>query len=420
MATGLLDLLGGAFGTTPPSYMEGLLGAQKTDDLQKQSIGTGLVNALIGYAAMPKNQNLGLGRILAGTAQAGIQGAQGVYDSALQDYQTQAKISEMKRQQEQQTSARQAVEQLLLDPKVASDPMAVAFIKSNPMEALKLYATPRDRKTATVNNQVIDTATGDVIFTGAKDPKALPTYDVQEGRTKVTYQVQPDGTAKVIGRGSMDAPDKLSYKTETGADGNIYYVPTKPNSPILDVSGRPTNAFKPAGAKPTEDQSKAAGWLNQTQQAYKNMQKVMFKTDTQGNKTLNLDVIQPSTQEKVYGVVGAQGAAQSPKRQQFVQAASTMSEALLRAATGAGINESEAAQKIAEITPQYFDSEAVIQQKLAAIPVYIESLKTRANVKNTSAPQKAFNIGGQNLVGKLGADGNYYVTQGGKTFRVEE
>jgi hypothetical protein len=81
----------------------------------------------------------------------------------------------MKRQQEQQTSARQAVEKLLLDPKVANDPMAVAFIKSNPMEALKIYSTPRDRKTATINNQVIDTDTGKVIFTGAKDPKATIT-----------------------------------------------------------------------------------------------------------------------------------------------------------------------------------------------------------------------------------------------------
>lgn len=97
MADDLLNLLGGALGTTPPSYMEGLLGTQATEDLQKRSIGTGLANALIGYLAMPKNQNLGLGRILAGAAQSGITGAQGVYSGALEDYQTKAKIDEMKR-----------------------------------------------------------------------------------------------------------------------------------------------------------------------------------------------------------------------------------------------------------------------------------------------------------------------------------
>lgn len=115
MANGLLDLLGAASGTTPPSYMEGLLGAQETQDLQKRSIGTGLANALIGYLAMPKNQNLGLGRILAGAAQSGIQGAQGVYGQALEDYQTKAKIDEMKLNRQlqlQKIAEQQAMKQL--------------------------------------------------------------------------------------------------------------------------------------------------------------------------------------------------------------------------------------------------------------------------------------------------------------------
>lgn len=97
MADGLFDFLGG-FGTTPPSYMEGLLGSQQTDALRKRSIGSGLVNALIGYAAMPKNENLGLGRILAGAAQQGLAGARGVYDQAAQDVVMKQKIEDMKRQ----------------------------------------------------------------------------------------------------------------------------------------------------------------------------------------------------------------------------------------------------------------------------------------------------------------------------------
>jgi hypothetical protein len=104
MANGLLDMLGGAFGATPPSYIEGLLGAQATEDLRKRSIGSGLVNALVGYAAMPKNQNLGLGRILAGAAQAGMAGAQGVYDTATRDYMMQQRIAEMQRAKKLQES----------------------------------------------------------------------------------------------------------------------------------------------------------------------------------------------------------------------------------------------------------------------------------------------------------------------------
>lgn len=101
MANGLLDLLGG-LGTTPPQYLEGLLGAQPVEDLRKRSIGTGFANALVGYLAMPKNQNLGLGRILAGSAQAGMQGAQGVYDTATADYMQAQKIAEMQRAKKQQ------------------------------------------------------------------------------------------------------------------------------------------------------------------------------------------------------------------------------------------------------------------------------------------------------------------------------
>lgn len=111
MANGLLDMLGGAIGTTPPAYLEGLLGQQAVEDLRKRSIGSGIVNALVGYAAMPKNQNLGLGRILAGAAQAGMQGAQGVYDTATQDYMMQQKINEAKRQQERQAAQQAAVQQ---------------------------------------------------------------------------------------------------------------------------------------------------------------------------------------------------------------------------------------------------------------------------------------------------------------------
>lgn len=99
---GFAGLLGNVFGTAPPAYMEGLLGQQATEDLRKRSIGTGIANALLGYAAMPKNKNLGLGTILAGAAQAGIGGARGVYDNARNDYVQGQAIAEAKRKQEQQ------------------------------------------------------------------------------------------------------------------------------------------------------------------------------------------------------------------------------------------------------------------------------------------------------------------------------
>ena len=122
----------------------------------------------------------------------------------------------------------------------------------------------------------------------------------------------------------------------------------------------------------TEDQGKATGWLAQATNSWNNMNKAMKKD--------------PSASRPGFGdavgaipLMGAAGRyATGSSRQEFTQAASSLSESLLRAATGAGINKMEAEQKIAELTPQFGDAEATVKQKMAAIPIYIESLKMRA------------------------------------------
>jgi hypothetical protein len=134
MANGLLDLLGG-LGTTPPEYASSLLDQSALDTLRKQSIGTGLVNAALGYLAMPKHQNLGLGRILAGTAQAGIQGAQGVYGDALSNWETQQKIEAMKRAKEQQ-AAQDAFRSSIGKPNATRD------VITQPTEQVPVPAAP--------------------------------------------------------------------------------------------------------------------------------------------------------------------------------------------------------------------------------------------------------------------------------------
>lgn len=125
-------------------------------------------------------------------------------------------------------------------------------------------------------------------------------------------------------------------------------------------------------AKASEDERKAAGWLSQATNAYQNMI---------GAMTAKPSAAAPGWREAALGAVGlekAQKAVQTPERQKFTQASKSLSEALLRAATGAGVNESEAKQKIEELTPSFLDDEATKQQKLASIPVYLESLRTRA------------------------------------------
>jgi len=96
----------------PPEYLSGLLGVDP-DKLRKQALTTGLVNTALAFAAQPRNQNYGSVLPYAARAlMAGQQGAQGVYQGALQDFQTKQKIEELKRQQEQQQAQKQALSQL--------------------------------------------------------------------------------------------------------------------------------------------------------------------------------------------------------------------------------------------------------------------------------------------------------------------
>jgi len=86
----------------PPEYLSGLLGVDP-EKLRKQATTTGLINTALAFAAQPRNQQYGSVLPYAARAlMAGQQGAQGVYQGALQDFQTKQKIEEIKRQQQKQ------------------------------------------------------------------------------------------------------------------------------------------------------------------------------------------------------------------------------------------------------------------------------------------------------------------------------
>lgn len=366
----ILDNLFGA----PPEYLTGLLGADATDKLRKQAMTTGLVNSAIALIAQPRNQRYGSALPYIGKAlMAGQQAGQNVYGNALQGLETQQKLAEYKRQQEQRAAREDAISKLPADQQQmyrAYGEAAVPFLLKKP-----------ERKTQTIGNQIVDiTDEPKVLFTGEKELKASPTRERQSGRIKIQEELQPDGTWKEIGRGAMDAPkqqESISYKTETDADGNLVYVPNKPGFSTLNSQGQPVN-YKPAsGIKLTEDQAKASGWLSQATNAYNNM----IKASTIPNTEIKTGAESPNFAEAGLSAIGLEGAAnltRNESRQQFVQATESLSEALLRAATGAGVNESEAKQKIKELTPQWSDKPSNRQQKLDAIPQYIESLRTRA------------------------------------------
>jgi hypothetical protein len=95
---------------SPPSVITGLLGEQEAERLRKQSIGTGLVGALIGgLSAAPNYRYGGIAPILGQALKSGFEGMQGTYTSALENYQTQQKLVEAQRQQQERQMAQEAL-----------------------------------------------------------------------------------------------------------------------------------------------------------------------------------------------------------------------------------------------------------------------------------------------------------------------
>lgn len=139
----------------------------------------------------------------------------------------------------------------------------------------------------------------------------------------------------------------------------------------------------------TEDQGKATNWLVQATNAFGNMQGAMARAPGV-EKPGFLDAMAALPSMGVGNAVA--NSLRSPDRQQFIQGASSLSEALLRAATGAGINNQEAEQKVKELTPIFGEDAATTKQKMESVKLYLDALKVRAG---PGAKQAASILGGK-------------------------
>lgn len=190
----------------------------------------------------------------------------------------------------------------------------------------------------------------------------LRTYMAQTGRMNAT---------NAAANGPQRAP--AGYQWSTSADGQpaLTFIPGGPADPVTKSAGTPS-----------EDERKAAGWFFQADNARRNMENVVKR---------NPGAAYPTIVERGTGAIPLFGEDIANKlrpedRQMFVQAAGSMAEALLRAATGAGVNESEARQKVAELVPQLGDKPGTVKQKTDSYGVYMSSLQARAG---RALPQNA-------------------------------
>lgn len=153
----ILDTLFG--GSSQAELLGGLLGEDKLNQLRSQATQTGLINAAIGYLAQPKNQRFGSALpYLARAFTAGQQGAQGVYDDALKNWQMQQKVDEFNREK----AAREARQRVL-------------------PELLGMPSAYRGTTTRTVQGEEYATPSGDVSspFTAQFQTQRMPDTQVQ-------------------------------------------------------------------------------------------------------------------------------------------------------------------------------------------------------------------------------------------------
>jgi len=179
---------------SPPSVITGLLGEQEAERLRKQSIGTGLVGALIGgLSAAPNYRYGGIAPILGQALKSGFEGMQGTYTSALENYQTQQRLAEAQRLKEQQRLRDEAIAGL------SAEEQAIARIDPNSLGQL-LAARAKPVRFARQLSTAEAEAAG---------------YPVGKGQM---YQLTADGEVKLI---PGTEPTKTEPQKFTGAYGNL-------------------------------------------------------------------------------------------------------------------------------------------------------------------------------------------------------
>jgi hypothetical protein len=128
------DYIPNIFGGAPTMY-QGLLNPQDQAALQKRANLGGLLGAVgaLAQGMSPQGYRRSPIQNVLSALGAGFAGAGQTYESGINQM---ANVQKLQQSQAQM----QAINQLLQDPRVANDPMMVAYIRANPAEAIKYFA----------------------------------------------------------------------------------------------------------------------------------------------------------------------------------------------------------------------------------------------------------------------------------------
>ena len=129
------------FGVENPTY-SGLLGPEQSQALSQRSNIAGLLGAAAALAQGMSKQGprrSGLQNVI-GALGAGYGSAGQAYQGGIEQMANAQRLAQMKLQMQQTAQTQQAIEGLINDPRIKSDPLKVAYIRANPADALKLYS----------------------------------------------------------------------------------------------------------------------------------------------------------------------------------------------------------------------------------------------------------------------------------------
>jgi hypothetical protein len=254
-------------------------------------------------------------------------------------------------------------------------PIMVQQFESGDIKTMQGFGPKRDVILQNLNNQVVaidkSKLTGKETFAIGMSPTEIANLKVAQGNLAVA-QGGLGLRQQEFNRGAFDIKE-----TPEG----LVYVPKVPGGAAMPAMTAAGTQLEGAGSKPTEDQSKSAGFAFRMKQSTNIFNQPAV--DKSGEPIIDPKTGKPVTLEQAYGqpgkyqaimraipsaglTTGIANISEDVGRQQYRQAQENWVTANLRPESGAVIGVEEMEKEITKYFPQTSDSQKTIEQKARA------------------------------------------------------
>ncbi len=216
------DYIPNVFGASNPMY-EGLLGAEDAAALSQRSNVAGLLGAAAALATGMGSQGprrSALQNVL-GALAAGYGTSGQAYQAGIEQMANAQKLAQARLESAKLIQANKAVDELVKnDPRIANDPLKVAYFRANPTEALKLYSETLPLEAAaqklkpTISAQPQATA-----------PQATTTADSQDIASQYIQQAQSAGAPVTVTAPAGRGQQLVAQRDQLVNTINVYSAP---------------------------------------------------------------------------------------------------------------------------------------------------------------------------------------------------